>query len=240
MLCCALGTTVSARTGSHRNRTRRRPDLRPAMLAPSATNVFEWLDIGLTLWERGGWHEIHERPYALDVLGFELEHGVEAERLTHNRQSLLKARRSKETVVAKHAGFTDLFVPVCVGGRVDGVLVAGPFATERPRSADVLERWRSLTGRLGDFADPEFARYLLATLSVLVLEGPRAASFRRLVECVASLMSSDRGATETYAEIAALRELLGEARLAERMWEVAHALVDEKTSRGWASASRFF
>jgi AraC-like DNA-binding protein len=210
------------------------------MWAVSATNVFEWLDIALTLWEPGGWHEIHERPYALDVLGFEIEHGVEAERLTYNRRSLLAARQTQRTVVATHAGFTDLFVPLRAGGRVKGVLVTGPFATRRPDSTEILERWRWLTGRRGDTEDPEFAQYLVATLSVLVLEEKRAAAFQRLVESVASLMAQAGAADDTFAEIAALREALGAARLPEHTWEVARALVDERTSRGWASTSRSF
>src|SRR5258706_9532911 len=200
---------------------------RHALFAPAAANVFEWLDVACTLWEHGGWWDIHERSSSADLLRFELEHGVEAERLTYNRRCLSQALHRKSTVTGEIAGFTDLFVPVCSdGGRTDGVLVTGPFATARPTSTDILERWRTLTGSRGHPSDPEFAHYVSTTLSTLVLEGTQTVAFRKLVELCAQLMAGEGSSDAIYAEVRALRGELAGARLAGRMWDAAYAMVD--------------
>jgi AraC-like DNA-binding protein len=211
---------------------------RHTLLAPTVVNVFEVLDIAITLWEPRRWREIYERSYAADITGFELEHGVEAERIRYNNRCLAEAQRTRRTVVAEHSGLTDLFVPLCSGGRAHAVLVTGPFATARPASAEVLERWRSLTGRQGHPADPEFALYLLATVDTLVLEGERAADYRKLVEHLALLMTHAGPADEILGSIQALGKGLAQARLPDRMWNLAEALVDDRMGRRWASPAR--
>jgi AraC-like DNA-binding protein len=84
--------------------------------------------------------------------------------------------------------------------------------------------------------DPEFSHYVASTLSTLVLDTKGLASFKRLAEALAHLMSQDCDANTVYdGEVEALRKELAPARLADRMWEVAQAIVDERTSRAWAS-----
>ncbi|HEV8245979.1 MAG TPA: hypothetical protein VGP93_09435, partial [Polyangiaceae bacterium] len=215
-----------------------REERRHALLAPTVLNSFEVLDVAITLWEPGRWRELHERPDPHDLLAFEMLHGVEAERVAYNNRCLGEARRLKRPVLASHSGFEDLFVPVVANGRVQGVLVTGPFARSRPTSAELLEGWRSLTGRQGDPADPEFSHYLESALSTLVLEGSDFEAFQALVQCLARLMALEGSAERLLSEIEALQKKLYEARLVERMWRVAHSLVDERTSRAWASPNR--
>jgi AraC-like DNA-binding protein len=95
-----------------------------------------------------------------------------------------------------------------------------------------------LTGRQGHPSDPEFARFLEVALSVLVLEAPRFASFRELVECFARLMAAQGDADKLHARIRLLGARLGGARLADRTWATARAMVDERTTRSWASPAR--
>jgi AraC-like DNA-binding protein len=209
-------------------------------MAVVGSNVFERLDIGASIWDRGRWRDIHERPSSVDLLGFELEHATELDRRAYNARCLERARAKRITVRAEHAGFVDLFVPVFYEGHADAVLVTGPFTTARPSSTDVLERWRALSGRQGDLADPEFSRYLAATLSTLVLEGADAAAFQELVEHIALLYSSQGPVGETCARVDALSEKLAACRLADRFWHVARQLTDETTSHGWGSPNRTF
>ena len=216
----------------------RSPQNRHALLAPATAHTFEWLDVGCTLWEPGGWRAIHDRASSQDLLLFELEHGVEAERLTYNRKCLAEAHRKKTTVTAEFAGFTDLFVPICSAKHTEGVLVIGPFLTVRSTSADIYERWKKLTGSRGHPSDPEFAHYISTTLSTLVLEGKQAAAFRRRAELCAKLMAGEGASDALYREHIALRSVLLGARMAERMWDAAQAMVDERTSRSWASQNR--
>jgi AraC-like DNA-binding protein len=205
-------------------------------VAPIVLNAFEELDVTVTLWEEGQWVELRERAEQRTLLGFELEHGVETERFRYNFRCLAEARRSKKTVLGRHAGFCDLFVPIVALGRADAVLVTGPFATARPESAEILERWRALTGRQGHPADPEFADYLTVTRGTLVLEGGHAAKFQRLVEALARLMAEEGSADAIRAEISSLRIDLSAARRVDRMRRAAREIVDERTGRKWASA----
>jgi AraC-like DNA-binding protein len=211
---------------------------RHALLASVIAHVFEAIDVGLTLWEKGRWREVYERPDSRDLMGFEAEHGIEGERIAYNTRCMLQARRTNRTVVAEHMGFADLFVPVCWGGLVDTVLVTGPVARQRATSTDILERWRALTSRQGHPADPEFSHYVAATLSVAVLGGADFASFQRLAECVARLIVCKGSAATLYREIESLGARLADTRLADRMWSIARTMVDERTSRRWASPTR--
>ena len=154
------------------------PSFRHSRAIPTVMHVFEELDIGITLWNGSFWEELHERPDLSSLIAFELEHGAEIERSTYNLKSLQRVERTKRTVMGRHGGFCDWFVPVCIAGRVDSVLVCGPFATERSSATDILERWRAITGRQGHPADPEFANYLSITLSTLVLEPRQVTAFQ--------------------------------------------------------------
>jgi AraC-like DNA-binding protein len=209
--------------------------VRRALLSPTIANLFQTLDVGLTVWEPGRWRDVYDRPHSTQILRLELEHGVEAERAAYNIRCLAEAGRSRRSVVAEQSGYTDFFVPVCSGRRAHAVLVSGPIATARPTSEAVRARWRKLSQREADPSDPEFFHYLTATLSTLVLEGELTTTFRLLLEKIARLMASEGALERTLQEIEALGEELAQARLPERMWAVAHDLVDEKTGRSWAS-----
>ena len=166
-----------------------------ALFAPLAARIFADLDIGASVWLGGDkWNHIHRRETLID---FELEHGIETERFAYNKRCLARAKNKSETVVAHLAGFTDFFVPVRKNGRTDAVLVTGPLAIARPTGADVLARWRSISGRQGHPSDPEFAHYLATTLSTLVLEGKQSQVFQKLLDSLAKLMSTEGGADAT-------------------------------------------
>jgi AraC-like DNA-binding protein len=77
-------------------------------------------------------------------------------------------------------------------------------------------------------------------LSTLVLEGTHSATFRKLVDHLAKLMSGEGPSDDTYQVVRALRAELMKVRLPERMWDAARAMVDERTSRTWASQNRAF
>jgi AraC-like DNA-binding protein len=216
--------------------TREASDARSSLLAPTIANVFQILDVGLTLWEPPRrWREIYERSASVDVLAFETQHGRETERTSYNSRCLDRAWSSRTTVVAEHSGFTDLFVPVCFRGRSRAVLAAGPFSTARPTSAEMTAHWRTLTGRQADPKDPEFSKYLSVALGTLVLAGERTTAFRRLVERVAALIAGDGAPDDLIVEIENLGKGLSAARLVERMWALSADLVDERTERIWAS-----
>src|SRR5450432_990637 len=158
---------------------------------PTVMHLFEELDVGVTLWNGNYWEELRERPDLSSLIGFELEHGAEMKRSVYNLRSLERTVKTRRALVGRHAGFCDLFVPVCMGTRVDSVLVSGPFAMHRASATDILERWRSITGRQGHPADPEFSSYMSITLSTLVLEPAKTTAFRSLLECLANLIASE-------------------------------------------------
>jgi AraC-like DNA-binding protein/alkylhydroperoxidase/carboxymuconolactone decarboxylase family protein YurZ len=197
--------------------------------------VFENLNVGAAVWRPQRWRELHVRG---ELLEFELEHGADVERFEHNERCLVRVRQRGTTLRTKLGGFDDLFVPIRVAGRVAAVLATGPFATRYPNASEVRARWRGLVGRRGDPADPEFAHYLDATLGTLTLESGRTAKFVELVGLVARMMSCEGPAPELYDRIERLGTELAEARRAEDTWKAVEAMVDDRTSRVWASPMR--
>jgi AraC-like DNA-binding protein len=209
-----------------------------ALLAPLIGNVFEALRVSASVWEHGAaWFAIHTEP---NVGAFELEHGLENERGRYNSRCFRSAAEQRRPVRGDHAGFADYFVPIIAQGQVAAILVTGPFATARPTGPAVLERWRWLTKRQGHPADPEFASYLAATLSTLVLDGDRAAVFARLLACIAQLCSGQGDAEALVNEATVLRAALESARSAERVWDAVRTMVDDRSPRTWQSAFRAF
>src|SRR5450432_479084 len=140
-----------------------------ALLTPVLAHAFDELEVSVSIWTGADrWYPIRVGP---NVAQLEAHHGVIRKRWAYNRHCYAKVLRSKRRVLGKHAGLCDLFVPILEGNAVWGLLVAGPFATSRPTSADVMQRWFELTRSQGRLTDPSFSRFLSATLSTLTLEG---------------------------------------------------------------------
>jgi AraC-like DNA-binding protein len=211
-----------------------------AYLTPGVANIFQVLGVSAAIrqgvhpeiWDGTGWFALHRVPSVLD---FELQHGVELERVKYNLRSMDQARRERRTVRGRYAGMSDLFVPIVMGDAVPAVLATGPFMTAWPSSAALLERWRGLTGRQGHPADPEFAYYVDATLSTLVLDGEQTRTFERFLSRFALLLAGEPDAKRLFAETNALRTKLEAARLVEHTWDMTRSLIDERTTRSWSS-----
>ena len=161
------------------------------------------------------------------------------ERHAYNGRMFARVLEDPKTVWAEHAGFWDLFVPIVMKGRVAAVLVTGPVAKQRPTAAGVALRWQELTGRHAHTADPEFLRYLGATLSVLVLEGKQVRAFERLASCFA-LLASGRGKADQVAnEWERVRTDLERLRFVENTWEAyARWSISGPRTGGQASSGR--
>ncbi|HEV8247663.1 MAG TPA: hypothetical protein VGP93_17935, partial [Polyangiaceae bacterium] len=183
------------------------------------------------------WSPINEET---NVSAFEMEHGMDPERSVYNERQIARVFQSKELVRGEHAGYSDLFQPIITRGDVVGILVTGPFARSRPTSAEIAERWRWLTGRVGHRHDPEFASYLQATLSTLVLEGERASTFERLLACYAELLAGEGRPDELATEMDALRADLEQARAVDQMWDAVRTMVAERSAHVWQSSARAF
>jgi AraC-like DNA-binding protein len=203
-----------------------------ALLSQVVSGVFQMLRISASLWEGGYWWSLHSVP---NVTSFESEHGVETERQAYNDRMFARVRKEKRAVLGEHAGHHDWFVPVEIAHEVAAILVVGPFALERPTSLVVVDRWKRLTGRRADLADPELALYLDRTLSTLVLEGDAASKLERLLRCLAGLLAEKGRADELANRADALRVALEPIRRVEQTWEVVQAMVDERSPRTWSS-----
>jgi AraC-like DNA-binding protein len=202
-----------------------------ALLTPVVANIFQDISISVALWVSGAfWHPIHVVP---NVIAFESEHGVEERRHPYNAACLAKAGRERRLVRGQFAGFHDVFVPVHDESGVRGIFVAGPIATARPTSADVLERWHALAGSPARVSDPVFLHYLSMTLATLTLEGPLFGAFERLMESFAGLVAGQGAPQALAAESALLREKLLGARSAERHWDATRSMVNERTAHSW-------
>jgi AraC-like DNA-binding protein len=196
------------------------------------TRVFEDLRVGATLYLVGQWPRvIHEAP---NLLTFEIAHGVVDDRYAYNNTCLKQARRTGKPVHGQHSGFSDLFVPVGTKGPNQPVLVTGPFSTARSTSADILDRWRSLTGRQGHPSDPEFSQYLASVLETLTLDVDHLDAFRRWLVHLAALMAGE-SAPSSETDIQGLENRLSQVRSAERASDAVSAMLDPRTTRVWSS-----
>jgi AraC-like DNA-binding protein len=203
-----------------------------AFAAVRVANAFEALRVAAGFWDGRYWTIVHEEE---NLIRFADEHGVEAERVRYNTRSIAKVRTTGETVLGELAGLKDLFVPIRVAGRVRAVLVTGPFMTARSTSAEILQRWRALSGCQGHPADAEFLQYLRLSLRTLVLPGASLRTFRRLVECLARLMGGQGPAEPVLAEADALRAQIENVRFVDRAWDATRTMVDRRTTRSWSS-----
>ena len=83
---------------------------RHALIAPRIAQVFQELDLAVSLWEPGrphNWHVIYNRVQESDLVSHELQHAAEAERVEYNNRSLRRALRTRTAVLAHHSGFAD-------------------------------------------------------------------------------------------------------------------------------------
>jgi len=209
-----------------------------ALLAPLVLYAFRDLRISAAVWEHGPeWWSIHSDP---TLQSFEAEHSVDTERDLYNGRQLALACKRRKTIRGEHGGHSDLYAPIVAGGKVVAVLVAGPFFTARPTGAEILNCWRLLSGRQGHMADPEFASYLAANLSMLVLDGGKALTFEKFLGCLARLMSGEGDAAALANQAEALALELGQVRLFERVGEAVRMMVDDRSQRTWHSASHAY
>jgi len=206
-----------------------RPQIGLALRVPSLVHQ---LGVSLTLVDPSGWHAVHTVP---NVLSFELEHGIEVERWTYNERCMTQAARQKSAVLGQHAGFSDLFVPICEGNRARQMLVAGPFLRRPTTAADLIEQWRALTGRYAHTGDPEFARYASGRLSTVVFDDSQVEVFKTFGERLAALIAERGDPTKLVLELEKMGHILADATFAPRMWDAARTMVDPNTARTWAS-----
>jgi AraC-like DNA-binding protein len=209
--------------------------VRDAFAVEVASAVFAEIGIGVSLFQRGRWYPIH---HVLGVSETEAQNGLIADRYAYNGRCIRRVEREAESIIGEHAGYQDLFVPLRRNGQGSGVLVAGPFSRKRPTGGEIVERWRILTHRQAQLADPEFSEYLAMVLSTPALEGEQLDHFQELLGCLAVLMTQDSAGLSVASDIDWLRDQLMEVRFSERVWEVAKAMVDQRTSRAWADPSR--
>jgi AraC-like DNA-binding protein len=207
------------------------------MLVPLVGSIFQLLGVSASLSNGELWWSIHSEP---SLVPFEVGHAVEIARWSYNGKTFAEVQAKKKLVRGTYSGLSDLFVPVLLDGQAATILVAGPFFTSRPSGADVLARWRWVTGRQGHPADPEFASYLQMTLGTLVLEGGKLTAFERLMTLLARLMGGEGRADAIANQADALRRELEPVRFAERMWRAARDMVDEASTPVEHSASRFY
>jgi AraC-like DNA-binding protein len=212
------------------------PGVGHALLSVIVANIFQTIRTSATVWEHGAdWFPVHAEP---SPGAFESEHGREGERNAYNARMFAQVQRTNKIVRGDHAGFSDLFVPISMRGKVVGILVTGPFARVRPTTPNILDTWRYLTGRKAHFEDPEFAAYLSSVFSILVLSREKLRSFHNLLDCLAKLMAGEGDADVLVNRAVALRTELEEARFVDRMWEVTQTMIDERTPRTWRTAGR--
>jgi AraC-like DNA-binding protein len=194
--------------------------------------AFRDLSVSVSTFSHGDWVAFHAVPGVIEV---EVEHGAQPLRGLYNDRCLKQVMRNKRTLLGTHAGFHDFFVPVVVDGAVNTVVVAGPFATSRPTSAAVQERWSRLTQSQGRMTDPVFCEYLVRTLATLTLEGKRLGAFKKLLSAFGRVLGEQPMPAFSLARVRAQSAELRDTRFIRRMWEEARSMVDERSAHLWST-----
>jgi AraC-like DNA-binding protein len=203
------------------------------LTAALAARVFQELGVTVSICSSGVWRTINMAPSS--VVEIEVERGSQLSRWRYNARSMGRAWKDRSPVLGEHAGFYDLFVPIDGGAPGKPVLVAGPFALERPTSAEVTRRWYDMARVRAHLADPAFARYLSSTLATLTLEGSLFRVFERLLSCLARALGDHRDPDRLASEWEALEQKVLKARSTERMWETARSMTDDRTAHVWST-----
>jgi AraC-like DNA-binding protein len=198
-----------------------------SLLALVTATTFQELRVSASLWDGARWWQVHREA---NLAAFEHQHGVETLRWSYNDRNFTRVLAGKKALRGEHAGYSDLFVPVLYDGNVVAVLVVGPFALAQPTSADILSRWRRLTGRQGHPSDSEFTAYLRTTLSTLVLDGGNLAAFEKLCGCFARLIAGAGRADELTNRAHALRLELQGVRVVDQTWDAVRSMIDDRSS----------
>ena len=103
--------------------------IRNAFLVTAVEHTFQRLGVAAALLDASDdWHAINSHR---NVTAFELAHGRGPERHVYNDGAVSRARREKKTLRAEHAGFSDFFVPIVNRGKVEALLITGPFSYAR-------------------------------------------------------------------------------------------------------------
>lgn len=199
---------------------------------PIVGNAFEEIGISVTLRSHEQWFPIHTRD---NVIQFELEHSAEKRRVAYNGRCLRRTTSRNEVLIGRHAGFSDLFVPVGQVRQTQAIVVAGPFATERPTSDDVRARWRSLTGRRPHVTDAAFLHYLSTSLATPTLDPTALEEFTRLLSCFARLLAGELNPSAIAAEAAVHRSRLVATTFVQRNWLAARSMIDRRTTHTWTT-----
>jgi AraC-like DNA-binding protein len=212
------------------------PGFGHALLTPVQAFLFESIGLSAAIWLAGDdWFPIHTELSS--VSQFEAVHDTDGLRSAYNRRSFAEVARTRRPLCGEHAGFSDFFVPIVKRNQVVAVLVVGPFGRVRPTAAGILERWRTLTGRQGHPADPEFAGYLSASLSTLVFDGAQRTAFRRLLESWVSLAAGEGEPEDLANTIEKERVVLDGAMRVARIWESVRTMIDDRSARAWHTRS---
>jgi AraC-like DNA-binding protein len=210
------------------------PGLAHAWMVPVACTELERLKVGASINVGVHWFTLCDHA---TLIPFETSHGRETLRWKYNERQFQAVRRERRARLGSHAGFSDVFAPIVCKGEVVGTIVVGPFSEGSPSAADILDRWRWLTGGQGHLGDPEFRAYLYATLGTLRLGPDQAEALQRLVACLAALMASEGRADVLLNEIHRLGDDLATTREADRMWELARSMLDERSLKMQYSAA---
>jgi hypothetical protein len=137
----------------------------------------------------------------------------------YNERCLKQVMRTSARCSERTRAFMTLFVPVVVDG-AETIVVAGPFATSRPTSAALQERWFSSHVAQGRMTDPIFCDYLARTLRNLTLEGKRLGTFKKLLSAFARCLANSRCLRSPW--LGRERKMPNcETRFSRRMWEEA-------------------
>jgi AraC-like DNA-binding protein len=210
------------------------PGLGYGWMVPVACTELERLKVGASVNVGVHWFSLCDHA---TLIPFETAHGRETLRWKYNERIMRAVRRDHRARLGSHGGFSDVFAPIVSKGEVAGTIVVGPFSTRPPSAHDILDRWRWLTGEQGNLADPEFRAYLHVCLGTLRLQPAQTAALQRLVTRLAALMASEGRADILLNEVHRLGDELARAREADRMWELARGMLDERSLRTHYSAA---
>jgi AraC-like DNA-binding protein len=155
----------------------------------SAALAFTTLDLGCAHFGRDGWCRVlyQQRCRASQYQNLFDKFSVRSE---HNERLIRAATRTRRPQLLSLFGLWSLAVPAFDETHSIGHLLAGSFLRREPSRADIIECWRTMSGRNPEPHDPAFYAFAREVIALPVLDEPLLGVVAEVLEIVARSLTT--------------------------------------------------
>jgi AraC-like DNA-binding protein len=164
------------------------------------------------------WLSLVHAQSGVNLVHFEGSVDRLADRQRYHGPILKRVRRSGRAVIGSFAGAHDAFVPVLRKGKVEAVLVSGPFFTAQPTAAQLAANYAQLLGRQRAQRSARLEEYARIAAETPVLDPPVLKGYIKALQACAEYLGGGIGGGEAAAELKRLQLSVFAPRFPWRSW----------------------